>query len=116
MSSQRIKQVNMLIQEVLGEIFQKECHFPDNSLVTILAVETSPDLLYSTIIISVFPEAQEKEVMQYLEKDIFDIQQELNKKLEMRPVPKIRFEMDRTEFEAEKIEKLLEEIKETNDK
>ena len=30
----------------------------------------------------------------------------------MRPIPKIRFEIDRTEFEAEKIEKLLEEIKE----
>lgn len=111
MSSQRIKQINVLIQEILGEIFQKECQFPDNSLVTILAVETSPDLLYSTIIISVFPIIQEKEVLQYLESDIFRIQQVLNKKLVMHPVPKIRFEPDRTEFEAEKIEKLLGEIK-----
>lgn len=112
MSLQRIKQVNILIQEVLGEIFQKECHFPDNSLVTILAVETSSDLLYSTIIISVFPIIQEKDVLRYLRDDIFRIQQALNKKLAMRPVPKIRFEPDRTEFEAEKIERLLGEIKE----
>jgi ribosome-binding factor A len=112
MSLQRVKQINELIQKILGGIFQKECQFPDNTLVTILAVETSPDLLYSKVIVSVFPLAQDKEVLQYLEDNVFQIQQFLNKKLAMRPIPKIRFEIDRTEFEAEKIEKLLEEIKE----
>ena len=109
--SHRIAQINQLIQEVLGEILQKEYQMPADSLLTILTVETSPDVLYSKIIISVFPINAEKEVLNYLEKNIFDIQQSLNKKLIMRPVPKIRFELDRTEFEAEKIEKLLEEIK-----
>jgi ribosome-binding factor A len=111
--SHRITQINQLIQEVLGEILQKEYQIPLNALLTILAVETSSDILYSKIIVSVFPIDAEKEVLKYLEKNIFGIQQFLNKKLIMRPVPKIRFEIDRTEFEAEKIEKLLKEI---NDK
>ncbi len=110
--SHRIIQINQLIQEVLGEIIQKEYQIPSDALLTILAVETSSDLLYSKIIISVFPIDVEKSVLEYLNKNIFDIQQNLNKKLTMRPIPKIRFELDRTEFEAEKIEKLLEEIKE----
>ena len=110
--SHRIIQINQLIQEVLGEIIQKEYQIPSDALLTILAVETSSDLLYSKIIISVFPIDVEKSVLEYLNKNIFDIQQNLNKKLAMRPIPKIRFELDRTEFEAEKIEKLLEEIKE----
>jgi len=110
--SHRIQQINQLIQEVMGEILQKEYQIPSDALLTILTVETSSDLLHSKIIISIFPIDSEKEVIKYLEKNIFDIQQALNKKLIMRPVPKIRFELDRTEFEAEKIEKLLEDIKE----
>ena len=111
MTSFRIKQINELIQKILSEILQKEYQFPSDALVTILGVETSPDLLYSKIIVSVFPIGQGAEIIKYLEKEIFGIQQSLNKKLVMRPIPKIRFELDTTEFEAEKIEKILGEIK-----
>ncbi len=108
----RIKKVNNLIWELMGQIFQRECQFPANSLVTILGVETSKDLLYSKITVSVFPAEKREITLDYLNKNIYDLQQFLNKKLNMHPVPKIRFVLDATEEEAAKIEKLLEKLKE----
>ena len=45
-----------------------------------------------------------------LEKEAFKIQGALNKKLHMRPLPKIVFQLDTTESRADEIEKLLKEI------
>lgn len=111
MESLRIKKVNKLILELMGQILQAECQFPANSLVTILGVETSKDLLYSKITVSVFPAGKRQDALDYLNKNIYELQQFLNKKLDMHPVPKIRFELDITEEEAAKIEKLLEKLK-----
>ena len=111
MSSFRIKQVSQLITEEMARIFLRECDFPIGCLVTVLGVETSRDLLYSRIVISVFPVNSEKEVLTYLGKNIYHLQQELNKKLIMRPVPKIRFETNEVEAEAARVEKLLAKIK-----
>ncbi|HOX21718.1 MAG TPA: 30S ribosome-binding factor RbfA [Candidatus Paceibacterota bacterium] len=112
MESFRIKKVNKLILELMGQILQTECQFPANSLVTILGVETSKDLLYSKITMSVFPAEKRQIVLNYLNKNIYELQQFLNKKLDMHPVPKIRFALDTTEEEAAKIERLLKKLKE----
>jgi ribosome-binding factor A len=111
MTSFRIKQVNKVILEVMNKIFQDECQFPDEALVTILGVETSPDLLYSKIAVSVFPSEKSREVLEYLNKRVYQLQHFLNKKLDMRPVPKIKFILDATEEGAERVEELLEKIK-----
>lgn len=112
MESFRIKKVNKLILELMGQIILRECQFPANSLVTILGVETSKDLLYSKITVSVFPAEKRQDALNYLTKNIYELQQFLNKKLDMHPVPKIRFVLDATEEEAAKIEKLLGKLKE----
>ena len=112
MESFRIKKVNKLILELMSQIIQTECQFPVNSLVTILGVETSKDLLYSKITVSVFPAEKRQDILNYLTKNIYELQQFLNKKLNMHPVPKIRFVLDATEEEAAKIEKLLGKLKE----
>ena len=52
------------------------------------------------------------EILNNLNKSIYQIQQLLNKKLKVRPVPKIIFKFDKNPEEASRIEKLIEEIKE----
>jgi ribosome-binding factor A len=59
--------------------------------------------------LSIFPEKETQYVLKSLEKEIYKIQGLLNKKLRMRPLPKIVFKLDTSEIEAEKIEKLLKE-------
>ena len=49
--------------------------------------------------------------MEILRKKVYHIQQILNKKIRMRPVPKIRFEIDQEEFRREQVEKSISDLK-----
>ena len=60
------------------------------------------------------PEDQNSQVLKVLNECIYDIQQLLNKRLNMRPIPKIRFVQEEKTTEAARIEKLLENINKKN--
>ncbi|MDO8474167.1 MAG: 30S ribosome-binding factor RbfA [bacterium] len=108
----RIPKVNQLLQEELGEILLRELDLPDGVLVTITRVDASGNLQEARVYISVMPEARSEEVMLGLERDIFSIQQALNKRLRMRPVPRIKWTVETKTSEAQRIEELLEKTKE----
>ena len=71
----------------------------------------SPTLEHATIWISVFPESRGEKALKEINQKIYSLQQILNKRLIMRPVPKIRFEIDNTEEEAARIEELIDTIR-----
>ena len=110
MSKERIKRINTLLQKSLSEIFRQESNFSPEVIVTIQKVETSPDLVQSKIRISVFPSKKAEEVIGSLKKNIGHFQRILNKKLKMKKVPRIIFELDFTEEKAARIEELLKRI------
>ena len=88
-------------------MLKKELEFND-VLVTVVRADISPTLEHATIWISVLPESKRETVLQKINQKIYNFQQILNKRLAMRPVPKIRFEIDKTEEAAARIEKLLQ--------
>jgi len=112
--SKRIQRVNQLIKRELGKILLREGDFPKETLVTLARVETSVDLREAKVWISVFPENQTTEVIQILNREIYNFQQKLNKILQMRPVPKIEFLTETKAKEAARIEELLEKIKKSD--
>ena len=85
--------------------------FKESVLITITRVETAPNLNYSNVFVSVMPEQEIKQVMVYLNKNIYHLQQKMNKKLVMKRVPKIIFREETKTREADRIEKLLDELK-----
>ena len=103
----KIERLNEIIKQVLGQIVLEEEEFGLGVLVTIMAVDTSDDGLHANILMSVYPTAKGKIALERLNRHIYGLQQMLNKKLQMRPVPKIRFVLDKTEEEAEQVEKLM---------
>lgn len=109
--SNRLLRINSLIKEELAKIFLKEVDFPIGVLVTITRVKASVDLANIGVYISVFPSRKSAEIFKILNRAIYDIQKTLNRKLRMRPVPKIRFVKEEQIEEAVKIEGILEEIK-----
>lgn len=109
-SERRIEKLNILIKEELALILERGIEFPKNTLVTITKVLTSQDMYYAEILISVLG-GKTKEALEILSKNIYHIQQMLNKKLRIRPVPKIHFEMDRGEAQREIVESSLAELK-----
>lgn len=109
--NQRIQQVNELIKRELSQIILREIDFPEGVLITITRVETSSNLILAKVFVSALPEKQIEKVFQILNKQIFWLQQKINKRLNMRPVPKIKFVEEKQTQEAAKIEAILEEIK-----
>lgn len=104
--SLRTEKVNELLRQEVSQILLKEVNFED-ALVTIINVETSSDLKQAKIKVSVIPTEKKEKVLEIIRKNIFDIQQILNKKLCMKNVPKLIFEIDKIEEKAQKIEEIL---------
>lgn len=109
--SQRILRVNQLIKKEISQIILKEVDFPKGTLATVTRVETSSNLIEAKVYISVMPESKAELVLQILTRLIYFLQQQINKRLKMRPVPQIKFFEEIKTKEAAEIEKLLEEIK-----
>lgn len=84
--------------------------FPD-ALITVTHVEATANLIDAKAYISVMPEDKTDKIIQVLNKEVFSVQQKINRMLNMRPIPKIRFVKDEKIAEAAKIEGLLESLK-----
>ncbi|HDJ30483.1 30S ribosome-binding factor RbfA [bacterium] len=111
MSRRRILQVNELIKRELGKIISQNIDLSKEVVATITRINTSNNLIQAKVYVSVIPQEKSKEVLSILNKKVFDIQQKLNRRLRMRPVPKIIFVEEKETKKAQEIEKLLEEIK-----
>lgn len=110
MASRRQKRVNSLLKKHLSKIIFKFFDFED-TLVTVTGVETSKDIKHATAKISIYPLENKEKVLKRLNNDIYQIQQALNKKLEMKFVPKIRFEFDQTGKKVQEVTDALNEVK-----
>jgi len=108
--SQRILKINELIKTHINDIILKNLSLKEGVFVTVTKVDTTTDLHYTRISISIFPEVETNYVTKTLKKELYQIQGALNKKLHMKILPKIEFRIDTTESRADEIEKLLKEI------
>ncbi len=106
--SHRLEKINELIKQELGKIILENEEFAPGVLATIMGVKTSQDILHANVSVSCYPTKAGEKVLETLNRHIFGLQQGLNKKLRMHPVPKIRFVLDETEAKAQEIEELLD--------
>lgn len=110
--TERIFKVNELLKEELGAIVLRELDVPEGAIVTLTRVDAAPNLQQAKVYISVMPEEKAKEVLKTLQKEVYEIQQQLNKRLNMRPVPRIEWVLETKTAEAQEIEEILDKIKE----
>lgn len=108
----RPERLNELIKVELGNIFLREMDFPVDSLITITRVETAPDLMSAKVFISVFPEKLTESVFRRINAQIYFFQQKLNKRLLIRPVPRLVFQRENNTAVAGRVEELLDQVKE----
>jgi len=114
--SVRIEKINDLIRDNVSEIINKHLSLKKGVFVSIIKVDTSKDLRYTKIFISVLPEDEIEYVLATLKKEIFHIQKLSNQKLNIKIFPKIKFILDETGNKLNELDKIFEEIKaEKND-
>ena len=106
----RGEKLNMLLRDELGKIIDRDIEFAEGALVTITRVVTSSDIRYATVMLSVL-NGSDSNVLELLAKNIYGIQQRLNRILRMRPVPRIRFAIDEEELRRESVEQSLAKIR-----
>ena len=111
MAKNRISRVNTLMKKELGQILLREIEAPEGAFMTLTRVDASPNLQQAKVYISVMPEDKANVVLKMLSQNIYDVQQILNERLKMRPVPKIKWVLETGTSEAQRIEELLDEIK-----
>lgn len=111
---ERIQRVNQLIKKEVSQIILREVNFPKDILVTVTRAETSRNLNQVKLYVSVMPKDKVSNVLEVLDKLIYYLQQRLNKRLKMRPIPRIKFLEEKKTAEAGRIEELLEQIHKKN--
>lgn len=103
----RIDRINELIGQKLSSILHDDILEPDQYF-AITHVETSPDLGYSDIEIA-FLENAEDSIRTIIESQK-RISMSLSNLLELRKTPKLRFHIDKSSENAERIENLFKNI------
>ena len=99
-----------MIKEKIAEILQKEI-FVRDVLITVRNVDTSRDLHYAKIKVSVMPFSRAVEVLKILRKQSPVLQRELNKVIKMKFIPRIGFILDKTGERAGRVEEILRGLK-----
>ena|SRR3989338_4156029 len=106
----RPDRVASLIQEELSALLVRELEFP-GALVTISAVEVTKKLDFARVEVSVLPAEKETEVLKVLVAAQRELQFKLGRKLNIKPMPSLRFEIDHGIENAAVVEKRLLEDK-----
>jgi ribosome-binding factor A len=113
MDYQRSERVGELLTEVISEVLREDIRDPRVTGVTITAARVTKDLRQARIYFTILGGASENKdaVLAGLKSALGFIRARIGKQLKLRFVPSIEFFYDESVDEAERIEKLLRQIR-----
>ncbi|MDO8585120.1 MAG: 30S ribosome-binding factor RbfA [bacterium] len=104
MKFHRKERIAELIRDELSNFFLRELEF-SGKVLTITTVEVSGDLNHAKVKVSILPSGGEEDILKKLIKMRGHFQHLLNYKMNIRPMPEIRFEIDHGLEKAAVLEK-----------
>lgn len=108
MGRHRIKRVNEQLRREISRILVGEVKDPRVGAVTVTRVAAAPDLTFARVFVQLMGTDEERaESLRGLEAATAFIRTTLSQRLDMRRVPELRFERDRSLEHAMRIEALL---------
>ncbi|PJB69531.1 MAG: ribosome-binding factor A [Alphaproteobacteria bacterium CG_4_9_14_3_um_filter_47_13] len=119
-SSQRQLRVGEQLRHNISETLQRG-HFDNLVLldkarnVTVTEVRASPDLKNATAYIITLGGMDIDTILPALNESAFTFQKEIGRKLSLKFTPRLRFVLDHSFDEAQKIERILDSLPETKD-
>ena len=108
MASNKLQRINEDIQRVLASLL-RDIKDPrvNQGMISITAVDTTSDLRYSKIYLSVFGLQSEKEFKKGLKSAAGYLRHEIGQTLSLRYTPELQFELDKSIERGAKISSLL---------
>lgn len=101
-SAQIKREMSLMVKEVLPE---------ELSIVSVTDIEITADFKEAKVFVSVFEPENEKKVLKILKSKVNFFQARLGRKLKLKFTPKIKFALDKYEEKLERVDELLEGIK-----
>ena len=108
--SQRQLRVGEMIRHALAEVLSRgDLRDPQlaNLVITVPEVRMSPDLMIATVYVMPLGGKGQDKVIKALAREAKGLRRELARRVEMKFLPKLRFQLDTTFEEADRIEALL---------
>lgn len=114
--SDRILKINSEIQKELSKLVTYNLKDPrlEGCFISVLSVDTTNDLSFCKINISVFPDDKKQQTFNILKKSIPFLRKEIAKNVKLRVVPELIFILDEGYVYENKINSLLKEIKDND--
>jgi ribosome-binding factor A len=109
----RLERVNEVLKRELSEIISREINFASQVLVTIPAVDISPDLRQCHVFVSIIgQEAQKVRVLEQLEEHRTIMQRELSKRVVLKYTPHLYFKLDDSIERGSRVLKIIQDLDE----
>lgn len=99
------------VKVALSKIISYEIKDPDvDGMISVTDVKITPDQKYAKVYISIFGKKNKNKVLEALKKASGYIKRELSKKVSMRNIPEIIFELDNSMEYGEHMDKVINDV------
>lgn len=104
----RVAKMNSLLKELIGQIIINYLE-PDFGLITVSRVECSSDLRWAKVWLSVFGGDEDK-VLTHLKRNLYEIQGEINRKVNKKIVPRLQLFFDQSPQYVQHMEEVMKKV------
>jgi ribosome-binding factor A len=109
----RLERVNEVVKRELSELISRELNFPPEVLVTIPAVDISPDLKQCHVYVSVIgANYQKSDVIAELQDHRIALQRELSKRVVLKYTPHLHFKLDNSIERGSRVLGIIQDLDE----
>ncbi|MDD3706281.1 MAG: 30S ribosome-binding factor RbfA [Clostridiaceae bacterium] len=113
MAKHRLDRISEEVKRVVSEIIRNDLNDPRvSTMCSVVSAEVTPDLRYAKVFVSVLgSDEEQKATMKGLTSAAGFIRRELGRKMELRYLPEVVFELDKSIEHGAYINKLINEVK-----
>lgn len=113
MQGRRNEKIASMVQKLAAEFIERTSN--GKSLITVTAVDLSPDMKEAKILFTVMPNSAEPAVADFLKRQRSDFRDYVKKTWNMRVIPFFDFELDKGEKHRQRIDELLSQAREADE-
>ena len=111
MKSVRIERINAELQKAISNIIDNDLRDPQiDAIISVCAVETTPDLSYARVFITSIGNTPSSEVLNRIKGAAGFIRGKLSKAVKLRITPRLEFLIDSSKEYASRIDSILSNI------
>jgi ribosome-binding factor A len=111
-SSGRAQKLGDLIQRELSELVQRELRDPRVGMITITAVDVSPDFSHAKVFYTMLNAAHVEQAAKGLRRAAGFLRSQLSRRIKLYTMPELRFEYDESVERGDRLSRLIDSVRE----